>query len=226
MSNIKVMFDALDEPLEICNLTSIVIENKSIFAHIVKDIYDYENGNQTDIRFFAKDQSGLSQSDILPITDIVNFDINSASTLKAIYKDLEDIISIEPDKKTKIEDLLGEVWLAISKELIHFELNLSMQKISLQSIFKAANIKIDCACTSIFEKTMTLLEVFKYLPKKKLLIFINLGSYLNTKEVKALEEYVALQNSNVLMIDNHGFPIKKQTVIDEDFVVLHKRQKA
>jgi len=160
MDNIKIMFSILDEPILIKNLTSIVIENKSIFARIVKDIYDYENGNQNDIRIFKQDQSSLLPSEILPITDIVGFDINSTSTLKAIYKDLEDIISIEPDKKTKIEDLLGEIWSIIGKEIIHFELNLNMQKITIQSIFKVLCIKIDCDCPSIFEKTMTIFRGF------------------------------------------------------------------
>jgi len=224
MNSIKIMFNILDEPIEILGLTSLVIENKSTFAHVVKDIYDYENGNQSDVRLFTQDQNSLPPSEILPITDIVSFDINSPSTLKAIYKDLEDVISIEPDKKTKIEDLLGEIWSAIGKEIIHFELNLNIQKITLQTIFKALNIKIDCNCPSIFEKTMTILEVVKYLPKKKLLIFINLGSYLNKQEMQALEEYIALQNTNILLIDNYPFPISTQTTIDEDLVVLQSIQ--
>jgi len=225
MNNINIMLNILDEPLEIAGLTSIVIESKSVFARIVKDIYDYENGNQADIRLFDKKQNSLSPSDILIITDIVTFDTNSASSLKIIYKDLEDAISLEPNKKIKIEYLLGEVWLAISKEAIHFELNLSIEKISLQSIFKAANIKIENNCESIFTKTMTILEFFKYLPKKKLLIFVNLGSYLSEEEMKTIEEYVMLKNTNVLLIDNHVFPISKQTIVDEDFFIMHKAQK-
>ena len=124
----------------------------------------------------------------------------------------------------KIEDLLGEIWSAIGKEIIHFELNLNIQKITLQTIFKALNIKIDCNCPSIFEKTMTILEVVKYLPKKKLLIFINLGSYLNKQEMQVLEEYIALQNTNILLIDNYPFPVSTQTTIDEDLVVLQSIQ--
>ena len=215
----------LEEPVKIQGLTSVVIENKAVFARIVKDIYAYENDAQIDVRLFHDDQSKVTASEILPITDIINFDINSAQTLKVIYKDLEDTISIEPDKKTNIEDKLGEAWSAINKELIHFRLSLTMQKLTLPSIFKATNIKIETDCPTLLDKVLTIIEVFKYLPKKKLLIFIGLGSYLTAQEMETTREYVQLQNASVLLLDNNSFEIYQQTVVDEDFVTMQLAHK-
>jgi len=42
--------------------------------------------------------------------------------------------------------------------------------------------------------------------------------------MKAIEEYTALQNINVLLIDNHSLPISTQTIVDEDFVVMQTAQ--
>ncbi|WP_444811512.1 type II-A CRISPR-associated protein Csn2, partial [Streptococcus canis] len=45
---------------------------------------------------------------------------------------------------------------------------------------------------TIFEKCLEILQVFKYLSKKKLLIFINCGSYLTKEELLKIREYIDL----------------------------------
>ena len=219
----KIMFNILEEPIKIESFTSVVIESKKVFAHIVQDIYNFESGEPADIRIFTEDQKNISPAEMMVITDIINYEINSATTLKLIYKDLEDNISLNPERKTYIEGLLGQIWSEINKETVHFEVNLELENITLQGIFKALGVKIETYNISIFEKIMDILQVFKYLPKKKLLVLTNLGTYLVPEEIKAVEEYVALQNIHLLLLDNAVFETAKQIVIDEDFVVMRRK---
>ena len=61
--------------------------------------------------------------------------------------------------------------------------------------------------------------------KKKLLLFVNLSTYLTQEEIAVVSEYAMLQNIKVLLLDHRDFLTCKNTkkvVIDEDFVVLTK----
>ena len=61
------------------------------------------------------------------------------------------------------------------------------------------------------------IQVYKYLPKKRLLIFVNTTAYLSREEVLAVVEFIQLQQVHVLFIEptiSYDIP---QYVLDEDF---------
>ncbi len=73
---------------------------------------------------------------------------------------------------------------------------------------------------SIFEKCLELIHVFKYLRKKKLLVFINICSYLTEKEMATLLEEISLVNISVLFIEPNEVYQFQQYVMDEDYCLF------
>ncbi|MCL1924989.1 MAG: type II-A CRISPR-associated protein Csn2 [Defluviitaleaceae bacterium] len=218
----NINFNMLEEPIALASLTSIVIENRVVFAKVIQGIYQYTE-ETTDIKLFDNKYNQLKADELMIITDILGYDVNSASVLKLIYKDLEQQISENPEIKTEIENLLGQVTGIINKEILHFEIDLESDEITLQEAFKALGIQVEIKSDSIFERTLEIIQVFKYLTKRKILIFVNLGTYLSYEELVSLYEYVRLQNIIMVLFDNAQFEVPKtakQVVIDDDFVVL------
>ena len=221
--DISINFDMLDEPIEITHMTSIVIENKKIFSRIVQDLYAYEYQEEINIKLFDSSFKNIHPSEVMIVTDILKEELNSPAVLKLVYKDVEEHISIDPGLKTQIEDALGQAWNLINREMVHFDLDLTSDKMTLQDAFKAMSIKIDSGDSSIYEKTLEIIHLCKYLTKKKLLVLINLSTYLNVEEMQEVEEYSRLQNIKLLLIDNAAFIIRgsaKQVIIDDDFIVM------
>jgi len=220
MKLISFNFEMLDEPVQIKGLTSFIIQNARIFAEFVQALYQYTEESE-ELKIFDKNYKNLKTADLMIITDILGHDVNSASVLTQVYKDLEMQISAEPTTKTNIEQLLTEVAILVNKEILDFEIDLESEQLNLTDLFKGMKIKIEIQTDTIFERILEIIQVFKYLAKKRLLVLVNVGTYLTKTEITSLSEYAELQNVPVLLVDRYSFTgVKKQIILDEDFVVL------
>jgi len=217
---IKINMSILDEPIEVVGLTSIAIEQKSLFSQMIKYLHEYTEESD-DLKIFDKKYKSLKASDLLVVTDILNFDFNQTTISKLITEDIFQLISDEPELKNHIEKHLVDATALIEKTLLDFEINLVSKEMNIESFIKALGIRVETEGSSVFECVLDIIQVFKYLSKKRLLVFVNLGTFLTEQEVKTVEEYVELQNLSVLLIDNIAVKgVGNQAIIDEDFVVL------
>jgi len=219
---LKLNFEFLDEPIELNGLTSLVIEDRVVFTKIVQKLYQYQ-GEEDYLKLFDENYNSLKTSEIIMMTDILGYDVNSAATLKLIYKDIEDQLNEKPEVKTKIEELLGDATALIQDELVEFEIDLLSDEIEIAEALKVLGVKIEIETDTIFERMFEIIQVFKYLKSKKLLIFVNTSLYLTEEELRSLEEYVELQNMNLLMIDAVKVEgTKSWYLLDSDYVLMHE----
>ena len=68
-----------------------------------------------------------------------------------------------------------------------------------------------------FEKMLEIIQVFKYLSKKKLLVFINASAYLSKDELVNLIEYVQLNQLKILFVEPRKVYDFPQYVLDQDY---------
>jgi CRISPR-associated protein Csn2 len=219
---LKLNFEFLDEPIELDGLTSLVIEDRVVFTKVVQKLFQYQ-GEEDYLKLFDENYHSLKTSEIMMMTDILGYDVNSATTLKLIYKDIEDQLNEKPEVKTKIEELLGDATALIQDELVEFEIDLLSDEIEIAEALKVLGVKIEIETDTIFERMFEIIQVFKYLKSKRLLIFVNTSLYLTEEELRSLEEYVELQNMNLLMIDAVKVEgTKSRYVLDSDYVLMHE----
>ena len=212
----------LDEPLTVDGATSLILRNRNVFATLVEKFYQY-NAENLELKVFDTKYKPLKEADLMVITDVLGYDPNSAAVLKSIYSDLEIQISEKPEIKTEIEAKLQEVTDLINKEILDFEIDLESTDTTLQDKFKAMGIRVEICTDTIFERTFEIIQVFKYLTKKKLMVLVNLATYLTTEEMSRICEYANLSNVDFLMIDTNEFEgVKNQYILDEDYVLLRR----
>ena len=212
----------MDELIELKGVTSLVIENKVVFAKLVESFYAYTQ-DTTEIKLFGDKYESIKRDDLMIVTDILNYDVNSTSIIKFLYGDLENQIANNPELHTEIEDAIGKVATLIVRETLDFELDLHFSELTMQKIFKALDIKIETSELTIFERMSDIILIFKYMRKKKLLALVNLGTYLSLEQIAATVEYASLQNITMLLLDNAVFNAPRnltQYVMDTDFVVI------
>lgn len=212
---INLNISLLDEPLAIKGPVYFVVEDQAYFAKLVNDFYYYPKNDE--IRLFDKMFSSLKESEILLITDVLGFDVNSSAMLKLIYADLEMQLNLEIETKSKIEQLSNRIADIISLELLNHELDLIMDEITVQEIFKALGIKIETRQSTIFDKLVDIVQVYKYLNKKRLLVFVNVSSYLSNEELVQLFEYVSLNQVDVLFIERYKMTGVTNHILDDEF---------
>ena len=220
---IKLNFKLLDNPIPIEGATSLVLYDHTQFARLIEQFYSYEEESEA-LKLCDAAYKPLKKVDIMLITDILGLDVNSASVLKLVYADLELQISQKPEVKTEIEVKLQEATNLINKEVLDFELDLESKDTTLQDKFKAMGIRVEICSETIFDRVFEIIKVFKYLTKKKLMVLINLATYLTAEEMKSICEYATLQHVDFLMLDTKEFQgVKNQYILDEGYVLLKRK---
>ncbi|MFU1878342.1 type II-A CRISPR-associated protein Csn2, partial [Enterococcus faecium] len=89
--------------------------------------------------------------------------------------------------------------------------------ITILELIKALGVKIETQSDTIFEKCFEILQIYNYLSKKKLLIFVNSGAYLTKNEMKKLIEYIKLSNQKVIFLEPRRLYDFPQYVLDSDY---------
>lgn len=216
----KLNFRLLDAPIELKPVTFLVTEDSRVFANIVKLFYEYDE--EKELKIFDSCQKQLKASEILKVTDVLGFDINSSANLKLIYADLEGKLNEKPEIKSEIERLAGNIGNIISYELLEHELDLAGDEITFNEIFKALDINVETCGDSIFEKLLEIIQVYKYLSKKRLLVLVNVCAYLSEEELKELYEYITLFNIEMLFLEPRKIKGVSQYILDEDYFLYEE----
>lgn len=214
----KINFPILDEPIEISGGTILAVENVTVFSNLVRQLYSYTE--ESELKLFDKKLKSLKESELLLVTDILGFDVNSSSMLKLIHADLESQLNEKPEVKSMIENLADTIAELIAYECLENELDLEYDEITVLELIKALGVKIETQSDTIFEKCFEILQIYNYLSKKKLLIFVNSGAYLTQNEMERLMEYIKLSNQKGLFLEPRKLYDFPQYVLDNDYFLI------
>lgn len=211
----KINFPLLDEAITIANATFLVLEDQQVFSDLVKQFYQY-NGD-SDLKIFDSRLTALKDSELLVITDILGYNLNSNSMLKLIHADLENQLNEKPEVKSMIDKLVVTITELLAYECLENELDLEYDEITILELIEALGVKVETLSDTVFEKCMEIVQVFKYLSKKRLLVFINVSAYLSEIEIESLVEYISLNQLSVLFIEPRQVYNFRQFILDKDY---------
>lgn len=214
----KLNFSVLDDPIAIQNQTFLVIESQEVFARIVREFYAYDE--DSDLKIYDQKLKALKLSELMVVTDIFGYDINAASILKLVHADLEEQFNNKPEVKSMIDKLTATITELVAFECLENELDLEYDEITILELIKALGVKIETSSDTIFEKCFEIVQVYKYLSKKKLLVLINVTAYLSKKELEQLFEYVKLNQIDCLFVEPRQVYDFPQYVLDEDYFLI------
>lgn len=215
---LKINFPILDEPLILSDATVLTVEDITVFSSLVRYFYTYTEDDQVNI--FDDKFKSLKESELMVVTDILGFDVNSAAMLKLIHADIEKQLNEKPEVKSMVEKLANTITELISYECLENELDLEYDEITILELIKALGIQIETQSDTVFEKCFEILQVYNYLSKKRLLIFINVGAYLTKNEMEKLIEYIQLSNQVVLFLEPRRLYDLPQYVLDNDYFLM------
>ncbi|EHJ52480.1 type II-A CRISPR-associated protein Csn2 [Streptococcus macacae] len=214
----KLNFPILDEPIALGKSTILVLEDVQVFAKMIKNFYQYEEGSE--LKLFDAKLRSLKVSELMLVTDILGYDVNAPSLLKLVHADLENQFNEKPEVKSMVEKLTNTITELIAYECLENELDLEYDEITILELIKALGVKIETRSDTIFEKMFEILQVYKYLSKKKILVFINSLSYFKTEEIAQILEYIHLSNMTVLFLEPHKIDGFAQYILDEDYFLI------
>ncbi|HEM3668324.1 TPA: type II-A CRISPR-associated protein Csn2 [Streptococcus suis] len=214
----KLNFPLLDEALTVEKATIFVVEDTTVFSRLVRNLYQYQDG--IELKIFDEQFRSIKDSELMVVTDILGYDINAAPILKLIHADLENQLNEKPEVKSIIEKLANSITELISYECLENELDLEYDEITVLELIKALGVKIETISDTIFDKIFEILQVYQFLNKKRILVFINVLSYLTVDEIQKTREYIELSNMDVLFLEPRKRKDFPQYVLDKDYFLL------
>ena len=214
----KLNFPLLDEALTLEKATIFVVEDTTVFSRLVRNLYQYQD--KSELKIFDEQFRSIKDSELMVVTDILEYDINAAPILKLIHANLENQLNEKPEVKSIIEKLANSITELISYECLENELDLEYDEITVLELIKALGVKIETISDTIFDKIFEILQVYQFLNKKRFLVFINVLSYLTVDEIQKTREYIELSNMDVLFLEPRKRKDFPQFVLDKDYFLL------
>lgn len=215
--SIRLNLPILDESISIEGFTLFIIENREVLSNLVQMIYSYDEGSQ--LKLYDSEVRTIKPPELIVISDLLGFSINSTAVVKAVQLDVLDQLNENIEQKNKLDLLLTQITSIVGSQCIESELNLTYNELKIEKIISALEVRVDALSNTLFEQLFEVLQIFKYLVKKKLLIFINVASYFSEEELGAIKEFIELNQINVLFIEPRGVYNYPQYILDEDFIM-------
>lgn len=217
---IRMMFEGLDEPVKIAGPTGVVLERKSLYAKLSGYFHQWEE-EAGELKLFTAAYQPLKASELLVISDIWGFDGNTAPILRQVYGDLERQFGENPMLRNELDQKLSDVTALVFRELLAFDLDLEGKEISLIALFKSMGLKIEWEGEGVLDRLFTAARIFKYLPQKKLLVFIGAGQFLEAFELDSLVDFLKLLRIDTLFLETHAEDApEKRYIIEKDYVLI------
>lgn len=213
----KLNFPLLDNPIYIGQPSILTIEDQTVFSRVITSFYHYEDIDEFTV--YDKKYKVLKASELMLVTDVLGYEINSASILKLVHQDLEKQMNDKPELKNKLELLADEISALISFECIENEMDLEYDEITIMELIKALGVKIETSSDTVFEKMVEIMQVFQFLKSKRVLIFMNTLSYLNQIEIGRVIEFASLSQIKVLFVEPRKIDDYPQLILDEDYIL-------
>ena len=224
---IRIGLPLADEEIFVEGATLLSIESREALARTVENFYRYDG--EGSLKLADKKFKPIKESEIMIVTDILGYDVNSTAMLKLIYGDIENQLNEKPEVKSMIEKLTDTITELISyelveNELVENELDLEYDEITIQELIKALGVQIETRSDSLLDKIMEIIQVYKYLSKKKLLVFVNVLVYFQKREVEEILDYIRLNHLDICFLEGkvvEDFSMLSYK-IDEDFCLFTK----
>ena len=204
--------------MEVNQGTVLVIEDVSVFAQLVKEFYQYDE--QSNLTIFDSKIRSIRSSELLLITDILGYDINTSQVLKLLHTDIVNQLNDKPEVRSEIDSLVSLITDIIMAECIENELDIEYDEITLLELVKVLGIRIETKSCTVFEKIFEILQIFKYLVKKKILVFVNSLSYFSKDEIYQILEYTKLSQADVLFLEPRQIEGIQQFILDKDYILM------
>ena len=194
-----------------------IIESPILFSSYVRELREQIEGKEGKF-VLSKNEDILDISKSVDIiTDPLNFNINDKKILSKIYADLS-VAAYEEDTYLKTQEVLGNLksyFLELEqKNLIMLDLD---DEIDMQALFKTLGVHISEAEDDFFENLNTYLKVSSILLKRKLIVFINVRSYISDEQLNEILNNAIYNEIRILFIENmqRSCPDRiKQYIID------------
>lgn len=204
-------------------VSTIVIENQSVFSKFVNDIYNQIDGYDGDVVLSDNSKIIELRKKAELVTQFIPFEVNKKDLLTKMYADLK-LKAVNEVNYQKTQELIGGIYnflYEISEEMDNIvTMNLPDDISGLLKIF---DLRIADDDMSLSEKIIEYMTAVNRYKGEKVFFFVNLRSYLTDNQTRELFENIVLEKMYAYFIENKEYTRlenEKVVIVDEDMCVI------
>ena len=206
---------------EIGFVNTIVIENRTLFSKILRDISTSIEGNEG-LSVLSENYVPIPiQKNVELLHDFLNFNINSKPLITKIISALEKV-SLDEEHYLETQKLMADIENRISNWAFGFPCDIVASKANPASILKGVGIEIRDSYEGTAgeaEKIIDYMELVREFDREKLFITVSMRSFFEDDVIKKFMQTVVSHDFKVLMIENKAYSLldeEKRLTVDED----------
>ena len=195
------------------------IESPELLLNYITELQEQVIGNEG--KFVLSDENEILsfKKDMSLILSPLEIDYNDKKFINELFKEIKDIVQ---------SGELYEDYVFVKSELVKLMERISesndyplqySEELEVSSLLKMMQVKFDFQDANYFERLITFVQLSQRLLRKKLLIFVNLSSFLSENQLVELEKIAKYEQIKILLINsyqlNYSFSYKWY-IIDVD----------
>lgn len=202
----------------------LVVENPILMGDIVSEFYAMSLGEEGSF-CLSEDNKEIPFGKMIEI--IINpfgIDFNSRQIVNKLYSELvkaeEPFVLEKAEINARILDYLEKITSELAYNEISFDINLDTVK-----LLKMYDVKANPEYLSLTEKLAEFIKILSLLLKKKVLILVNIKSYLESDNINELKKMARYYKVSLVLIDNNEGAVFDDDVIyiiDKDSCIIKK----
>lgn len=219
----KIIHPIFQEPivLEDDKVCVIQIENKRCYRELLCEIF-YQSNHTLEGRFLVTEEAKSFDlgKDVHIITDILSIDSNQRKIISKLYQRLEATAE-ENDFYLETQEVLSKIQKFISLLTDNETVALNFkEEVSLQDLFKIADVKIECENIRLLEKLLDYLGIVQEFLKPKCIIVMGLKQFFEKEELEEIYKFAVYQEIQLVLIENvrdvENYEREEKVIIDGD----------
>lgn len=202
----------------------LIIENPHNMAIFMQELYNQYLG--LDEFFILSEENKVYK--LNKIADMViepySLDLNRKNIVNGLYAYMNDIANDYTEENavlnTSLQAFLDKIIDSVPYDNITHQFDFNWT-----DMFKIYGVKIDTQFSNIIEKIIEYVKVCSFICKYKLIIFVNLKTYLSTDEIEELYKMCEYCKISILLIEsreNVENAREKTYIIDKDQCLIVK----
>lgn len=196
-----------------------------MFSNVVESFNNILIGeNAKEGIILEEDEKLIDMSkNVIIIVDPFNMDFNSRQILNRLFEDIIKTYTLEDELRMEMQEFYQHITSNIYNITADYPFEIIIKdECKLQDILKNVSLKIDSKYySSLAEKIMGIIDISSSLNLFKLLIFVNLKTYVDNEKLEEIYKYSLYKNQKILIVENKECSFKsvyeKKLCIDEDF---------
>ncbi|MGF6907548.1 type II-A CRISPR-associated protein Csn2 [Fusobacterium sp. PH5-44] len=200
-------------------INEIIIENPNYFYNFIYELKSQINGNPGKFVLSDNNKELNISKEFEIITDFFSIDLNDKKITTKLYNELKSI-SYSEDIYLKTQTLLSNLEEYLSEIEFLSEYNFSFNsELDIVNVFKAYGINFDINNNKFIDKFFQFISLIHDLLNKKVIVLINMKSFISKEELSALYSMIAYKKIHLLLIESnekYKLDSEARTIIDKD----------